>query len=151
MGGNVNGTGGGESGWATYWVSPQGSQCAVETATVFEGDGAMGLTSGTVQVQRDLADGVTAGKITVSQMVYLPPGGVVGEYLQDSGLSGADSSTAAQWTAQASMTFTVVNGQSVQDTGIRVPVNQWVEVSATVDMTARTWTSRARGFSSEAT
>jgi Ca2+-binding RTX toxin-like protein len=145
LGGNVNGSGGGEPGWATYWVSPQTSQCAVETTTVFEGDGAMGLTSGTVQAQRDLANGITAGKITVSQMVYVAPGGVLGEYLQDSGLSGAASATAAQWTANASNNFTVVNGQAVQDTGIPTPVNQWVEVSATVDMNARTWTFAVNG------
>src|SRR6476659_2339595 len=82
---NLDGHGGGESGWAGPWSSGYGSLSTVQSGRVFEGDGAMFLGGGTVQVTRDLAFGATSGLITVSNMIYVQPGGGVQQYLQDSG------------------------------------------------------------------
>src|SRR5438094_8638255 len=68
LGGDVNGTGVGEPGWTGPWQVGGGAQCVADTSNVFEGDGSMYLGGGTVGSFRDLSNGITAGKITVSQM-----------------------------------------------------------------------------------
>src|SRR5262245_61274892 len=140
LGGNLNGTGASETGWTGPWVVGGGAQCVVDTSNVFEGDGSMYLGGGTVGSIRELSNGITAGKITVSQMIFVPPGGGVIQYLLDSGLAGADEGGSAQWSAIASKNFGIRSGGVDQYTGIPVPINQWVQVSAQVDMSARTWT-----------
>ena len=101
---DLNGLGSAEPGWAGPWNNGYGNKATVDSSSVFEGDGALHLKGGTVQVTRDIASGVTAGKITVSQMIYVLPVGGVGGYVQDP-IGDADASTAAQWDALASGTF----------------------------------------------
>jgi Ca2+-binding RTX toxin-like protein len=141
LGDNPNGSGVGEPGWAGPWTTIAYQQ-VIETSNVFEGDGAMYMGKSSPAypsyAYRNLSNGITAGRITVSQMIYVPPGGGCTGHLLDSGLSG-DSMVAAQWFATASTNFKVFNGVTLQDTGIPTPVNQWTQVSAQVDMTAKTW------------
>ena len=141
LGAPFNGTGGSESGWAGNWVETTGAPAlaTIQTSNTFEGDGALHIGGGTVQVIRDVSNGITSGKITFSQMLFAPPAGGVGSYLQDSAFSDPAVSSAAVWTGGASSNFTVLDGGTWEDTGIPVPIQQWARVDVQVDMTARTW------------
>jgi Ca2+-binding RTX toxin-like protein len=141
IGGQLAGTGVGEPGWASEWVAGVGpANATVQNATVFEGDGAIQITGGTTQILRQWSDGEATGIVTVSEEIYIPAGGGLGQYVQDSAFSDAAVSTAAQWDAIASLgNFRVVDGGVVEDTGIPVPIQQWVKVAVRIDMTARTY------------
>ena len=138
LGGDLNGQGGAEPGWAGPWSRGQGN-ARVDSGRVFEGDGSLFMDGGTVQTRRILAFGATSGLITVSQMIYVQPGGGFIQYLGDSGSENAEVSTAAQWAAFASNSFDVVDAGVVEHTGIPVPIQEWTRVDVQVDMTAKTW------------
>jgi Ca2+-binding RTX toxin-like protein len=136
---DLDGQGGAEPGWAGPWSSGYGDKSRINSGRLFEGDGSLFLGGGTVQVTRDLSFGATSGLISLTQMIYVQPGGGVQQYLQDSGSAIPDISTAAQWSAYAPLNFRVMDGIAVDDTGIPVPIQEWTRVDVQVDMTAKTW------------
>jgi Ca2+-binding RTX toxin-like protein len=139
LGGELNGQGVSEPGWAGPWSSGYGDKSRIDSGRLFEGDGSLFLGGGTAQVIRDLSFGATSGLISLTQMIYVQPGGGVQQYLQDSGSAIPDISTAAQWSAYAPLNFRVMDGIAVEDTGIPVPIQEWTRVDVQVDMTAKTW------------
>ncbi|HKB40616.1 MAG TPA: hypothetical protein VKD72_29590, partial [Gemmataceae bacterium] len=145
IGADLNGSGGGEAGWAGGWTQTVGatSLMRVQSAVTFEGDGALQVSGGTAEANRVWSDS-TATTITLTQRVRLPAGGTLIVYLHDSSLEKV-SGTAAQVLLGAGLNAGVVDGGAVEDTGLVAPTDEWFEISATVDMTTRTWAFALNG------
>lgn len=149
IGGILFGHGSGEAGWAEGWQQVHGAvgSVTVQPDVAFEGDGAMHLQGpSTTAVRRLLASGVSAGVVTVSQMMYIPAGGGIVQYLTDPSVPDIAVATAAQWGAGAGGDFQIVDGGTWEGTGIRVPVQEWFRVDVQVDMTARTFAFFVNGL-----
>lgn len=140
IGGTAGGQGAGEFGWSGPWVQTTGAAglAVIQADAVFEGDGALRVSGGTAELHRTLADATAAGIVTVSQWVFVPAGGNVTAYFFDGSMEKT-AGTAAQWNATAGANFAVVDAGFVEDTGIPVPVQQWVRVDVRVNMDTRTW------------
>ncbi|HEX3149567.1 MAG TPA: Ig-like domain-containing protein [Gemmataceae bacterium] len=141
IGSVIGGQGQGEPGWLTNWVQNIGNvgDVVVQSNVVYEGDGALQVLGGTTGAERDWNNGQSSGTVLVTQYVYVPPGGAVAQYLQDRSIVDTATATAAQWRGIASSNFEVLDSGVWEDTGIPVPINQWVRVDIRVDMTARTY------------
>jgi Ca2+-binding RTX toxin-like protein len=139
---NLMGSGIGEPGWSGGWNQPAGSpnNATVQSTIKFEGDGAMRITGGTTGVNRAILNGEASGVVTVTQMIYVPAGGGVMQYLYDGSMADTPTRVAVNWDANASLTnFRVLDVDTWENTGIVIPIQQWVKVSARLDMTARTF------------
>lgn len=136
----VAGRGSGEPGWAANWVRTVGfdGHAIVQSDIVFEGDGALRVSTGTNAVQREWAPAQTAGTVYVTQMLYVPPNGGVQQYIQGDGANEVEA-TAAQWHALPSGNFQVLDSGVYEDTGILVPVNAWTRVDVEIDIAAQTY------------
>ena len=135
----VAGRGVGEPGWSTPWIQATGGTefTVVQSTTVAEGDGALYMFGGTIQVKRLLANPATVGVVTVSQMVYVPPGGGVTIYLQDSVPINPDVSVAGQVSLGSDSTIEYVDSGLWNSTGIPVPVGEWFRIDVEMNMTIR--------------
>jgi Ca2+-binding RTX toxin-like protein len=142
IGGILFGHGQGEAGWSSGWQQRHGDPSAevVQSDIVFEGDGALWIKGpSTTGVHRSFTDGVSTGVVTVSQMMYIPAGGGIAQYLTDASDTNADSTTAAQWGAGAGGNIQIVDAGIWENTGIPVPVQEWFRVDVQLDMTAKTF------------
>src|SRR5919108_6634082 len=123
--------GAGEPDWAIPWqhaTGPEGN-AIVQSSVVSEGDGALQVSGGTTAVYRDWAPAQPTGVVTVSQMIYVPAGGGLQQYLQDGTGPNVETATAAQWMAAAGQNFGVLDSGVWEDTGIPVAVGAWTEVT----------------------
>src|SRR5262249_2941057 len=71
----LDGGGVGEPGWNGGWVGHETWASLVQSDVVYEGDGAMRMTAGTSGAARLWSPTVASGVVTISQMIYIPPGG----------------------------------------------------------------------------
>ena len=138
--GNLNGSGAGEPGWATTWYQTSGadSLAVIQHTNTDEGDGALSVSGGLVEIHRTWSAGEATGVVSFSQRIYVPAGGQFSSYLRDSHIEKT-AGTAAQWGGAAGQNFGVLDGGTWEDTGIPIPVQQWFTVEIRVDMTARTY------------
>ena len=136
----VVGRGAGEPGWSTNWIRSTGfdGSSIVQSAITYEGDGALRVANNTNAILREWAPAQATGVLTVSQMIYIPPGGGFQQYIQGDGGNEAQA-TAAQWHAFPNGNFLVVDNGVYENTGIPVPVNTWTRVTLKIDLAARTY------------
>ena len=136
----VVGKGAGEPGWSTNWIRNTGfdGHAIVQSDVVYEGDGALRVSTGTNALLREFAPAQTTGIVYVTQMLYIPPNGGVQQYIQGDG-SNEFEATAAQWHAFPSGNFMVLDSGVYENSGIPVPVNAWTRVDLAIDIAAQTY------------
>jgi hypothetical protein len=155
LGATVDGRPAAEPGWAGPWRVSFGSaaNALVQTAVVFEGDGALSL-DGTVRVDRQLGT-PPSGIVTLAYHFRAESGAGVTFYFGNPGTPGSPSDLRQKgpvWSAAPDGTVKVVDGVgngcdnvapappcTEEDTGFRWIADTWHDVSIVVDVQSQTW------------
>jgi len=138
LGATVSGKGNGEPGWAGPW----NGNGMVQSSTVFEGDGALQITS-TAAPFRQWTPQV-AGQLTIEQYVRFTEGARLVAYVEQ----GTTESTALHgpvWQAFPNHRFNVIDGTG--DGGSPTPIvtnfawepNVWYKITVHTNVATQTW------------
>jgi hypothetical protein len=141
LGGSVVGAGINEPGWAGPWYNTLGS-AAVQSSTVFEGDGALQLTPTTSPARQWTAQ--LQGQFVIEQYVRFTEGARLVAYTQQ-GTSEATTQQGAIWQAFPDHHFNVIDGNG--DGGSPTPTSTnftwqpgvWYKITVDVDVASQTW------------
>lgn len=136
---SLQGQGGAEPGWAAPWVVSPGSAEVLSVSGGFEGDGAAAFFGNTAAATRAVASPLESRfRVTFRVMI---PGPITRDVIfrvQDSTGQGVNA-IAVQINVESDFRVRVVDGGSVEETGIFLTPGTFHNVTVEVDPVTKTW------------